>query len=149
MHLLWFFIHLKKMNGPKFKKKLYFFFNRGARWGEWPAPRHGRFNTEKETLYPFYRRLGGPQDRYGRLRNISTPPRFDLWTVKRVAVPTRKYKSKCFYCRWKLPYYRTSYNWIIQGVSKMVEKLHVCVLSIKRKSKARINAWREMSLFWV
>ena len=44
----------------------------------WSSPRPGRF-----IRYPFYRRLGGPQGRSGRLRNISpatgiqTPDRQD------------------------------------------------------------------------
>ena len=34
--------------------------------GEWSAARPGRTLTPKKTRYPFYRRLGGPQDRSGR-----------------------------------------------------------------------------------
>ena len=37
------------------------------------APRPGRFNPGKETRYPLYRRLGGPQGRSGRVRKISPP----------------------------------------------------------------------------
>jgi hypothetical protein len=37
------------------------------------------------TRYPLYRRLGGPQDRSGRLRKISPPPGFDPRTVQPVA----------------------------------------------------------------
>jgi hypothetical protein len=33
------------------------------------------------TRYPLYRRLGGPQDRSGRVRKISPPPRFDPRTA--------------------------------------------------------------------
>jgi hypothetical protein len=33
-----------------------------------------------KTRYPLYRRLGGPQDRSGRVRKISAPPGFDLRT---------------------------------------------------------------------
>jgi hypothetical protein len=32
--------------------------------------------------YPLYRRLGGPQGRSGRVRKISSPPRFDSRTVQ-------------------------------------------------------------------
>jgi hypothetical protein len=45
--------------------------------GEWLAPRPGRFTPVKKTQYPLYRRLGGPQDRCGRVRKISPPPGFD------------------------------------------------------------------------
>jgi hypothetical protein len=34
----------------------------------------GRFTPGKETRYPLYRRLGGPQCRSGSVRNISLPP---------------------------------------------------------------------------
>jgi hypothetical protein len=39
----------------------------------WLAPRPGRFTPWKETRYPLYRRLGGPQGRSGRLWKISPP----------------------------------------------------------------------------
>jgi hypothetical protein len=39
----------------------------------------------KETRYPLYRRLCGPQGRSGRLRKISPPPGFDPRTVQPVA----------------------------------------------------------------
>jgi hypothetical protein len=51
----------------------------------WLAPRPGRFTPGKETRYPLYRRLGGPQVRSGRLRKISPPPGFDPRTVQPVA----------------------------------------------------------------
>jgi hypothetical protein len=38
-----------------------------------------------KTRYPLYRRLGGPYSRYGRVRKISSPPRFDRLTVQAVA----------------------------------------------------------------
>ena len=37
------------------------------------------------TLYPLYRRLGGPQGRSGEMRKISPAPGFDLGTVQPVA----------------------------------------------------------------
>jgi len=47
--------------------------------GVWLSPRPGRFTPRKEILYPFYRRLGGPQYRPGRLRKISPQPGFNPW----------------------------------------------------------------------
>jgi hypothetical protein len=44
--------------------------------------------------YPLYRRLGGPPGRSGRVRKISTPPRFDPQTVQPVA-------SRC--TDWAIP----------------------------------------------
>jgi len=38
-----------------------------------------------KTRYPFYRKLGGPQDRSGQVRKISSPPGFDLQAVQTVA----------------------------------------------------------------
>jgi hypothetical protein len=53
---------------------LYSFFNPVARWGGWLTPRSGRFTPGKETLYPLYRRLGGPQGRSKRVRKMFPPP---------------------------------------------------------------------------
>jgi hypothetical protein len=39
--------------------------------GGWSTPRPGRFTPGKETRYPLYRRLGGPQGRSGRMLKIS------------------------------------------------------------------------------
>jgi len=39
----------------------------------WSTPRPGRFTPGKEAHYPSYRRLGGSQGRYGRVRKISPP----------------------------------------------------------------------------
>jgi hypothetical protein len=33
----------------------------GTKWGGWSTPRPDRFIPGKETRYPLYRRLGGPQ----------------------------------------------------------------------------------------
>ena len=38
-----------------------------------------------KSRYPFYRRLGGPQGRSGRVKKISPPPGFDPRTVQPVA----------------------------------------------------------------
>ena len=47
--------------------------------------RPGRFTPGKETRYPLYRRLGGPQGRFGRVRKISPSPGFNPQTVQPVA----------------------------------------------------------------
>ena len=56
--------------------------NSALRWG-WmvnvtPRPLYPR----KDTRYPLYRRLGGPQGRSGRVLKISLPPEFDPRTVR-------------------------------------------------------------------
>ena len=37
----------------------------------------GAIPRDRETHYPLFRRLGGPQGRSGRLRKFSLPPGFD------------------------------------------------------------------------
>jgi hypothetical protein len=52
------------------------------------TPRPGRFSSGKETSYPLYRRLGGPQDVSGWVRKsctTTTPPGFDPRTIQLVA----------------------------------------------------------------
>ena len=51
---------------------LYSFSNLGASWGGWWTPRPGRFTPWKETRYPLYRRLGGPQVRPGLVQKTSS-----------------------------------------------------------------------------
>jgi hypothetical protein len=53
--------------------------------GGWSTPRPGRFTHRKEIRYPFYRRLGRPQGRSGRLWKISPLPGFGPRTVQPVA----------------------------------------------------------------
>jgi hypothetical protein len=48
-------------------------------------PRSGRFNPGKETPYPLYKRMAGPQDRPEQVRKISPPPGFDPRTAQTVA----------------------------------------------------------------
>jgi len=48
-------------------------------------PCSARFTPEKETRYPWYRKLVGPQDRSERVRKISLLPGFDPQTVQPVA----------------------------------------------------------------
>jgi hypothetical protein len=50
--------------------------------GGWSTPRSGRFATGKESRYPLYRRLGGPQGPSERVRKIS--PVLDPRTVQPV-----------------------------------------------------------------
>ena len=46
------------------------FHDRGTRRGEWSAARPCRTLPRGKTRYPFYRRLGGPQGRSGRVENL-------------------------------------------------------------------------------
>ena len=38
--------------------------------GEWSAALPGRTSPTGKTRYPFYRKLGGPQGRFGRAENL-------------------------------------------------------------------------------
>ena len=49
-------------------------------------PYPGCFTPGKEIRYPLYRRLSGPQDLSGWVREVSPPPRFDPWTAQPIAV---------------------------------------------------------------
>ena len=52
----------------------------------WSTPRHApAVLPPRNTLYPLYKRLGGPQDLSGQVRKISPTPGFDLRTVQPVA----------------------------------------------------------------
>jgi hypothetical protein len=52
--------------------------------GEGSAWRPGRILPPGKIRYPLYRRLGGPQRRFGQARKISPPPGFDPRTVEPV-----------------------------------------------------------------
>jgi hypothetical protein len=52
--------------------------------GEWSAAHPGRTLPPGKTGYPLYRRLGGPQGRYGQVRKISPPPEFYPRSVQTV-----------------------------------------------------------------
>ena len=53
--------------------------------GGWSTPRSGRFTPRKDTRYPLYRSLGGPQGRSGWVRKTSPPSGFDPRNVQPVA----------------------------------------------------------------
>ena len=52
-----------------------------------------------KTRYQLYRRLGGPQGGFGRVRKISPPPGFDPRTVQPVA---SRYTDWAIPARYKL-----------------------------------------------
>ena len=52
---------------------------------EGSASRPGRTLPPGKTLYPFYRRLGGPQGRSGLVQKIPLPPGFDPRTVQPIS----------------------------------------------------------------
>ena len=52
--------------------------------GGWSTPRPGRFAPGKETRYPLYKWLCGPQGSSGRVRKVSPALEFDPRTVQPV-----------------------------------------------------------------
>jgi hypothetical protein len=61
------------------------FYTSALEGSEGSASRPGRFLPPGKTQYPLYRRLSGPQSRYGQVRKISPLPEFDPRTVQPVA----------------------------------------------------------------
>jgi hypothetical protein len=61
------------------------FLGHGIRRGEGSASRPGHTLHPGKTRYLLYRRLGGPQGRFGQVRKISYPTGFDPRTVRPVA----------------------------------------------------------------
>ena len=53
--------------------------------------RHAPTALPTGNRYPLYKRLGGPQGRYGRVRKISPPTGFDPRTVQPVASHYNEY----------------------------------------------------------
>jgi hypothetical protein len=70
------------------------FHDRGTRRGEGSASRLGRSLTPRKTRYLLYRRLGGPQCRYGYVRKILPPPGFDPRTVQAMASRYNDYATR-------------------------------------------------------
>ena len=48
----------------------------------WWTPRPGHFTPGKETQYPLYRKVGGPQGRSRRAQKLSPPKGLNPWTVQ-------------------------------------------------------------------
>ena len=67
--------------------------------GEWSTPGRGRITPGKETRYLLWRRLGGPQDLFGRERKISTSPVLDPRTVQPVV---SRYTDYAISAQWTL-----------------------------------------------
>ena len=65
--------------------QLYSFLTTALEGGEVSVSRPGRSLPPGKTWYPLRRRLGGPQDRSGQVRKISSPSGFDPHTVQPAA----------------------------------------------------------------
>ena len=80
--------------------------------GEWSAARSGRTLPTGKNLYPFYRRLGGPQGRFGRAENLvptgirsrTVQPvviRYTYWATRPTYVYVYIYIYKVKWCRYR------------------------------------------------
>jgi len=91
------------------------FHDRGTRRG-WVVSSTPRPHLSPgKSRYPFYRRLGGPQDRSGQVQKISPPPRFDPRTVQPVASRYTDYATR------PTIYYMLDIYIYIYGVGNMQE----------------------------
>jgi len=70
------------------------FLDHGTRRGEGSVSRPGRSLPPGNTLYPLYRKLGGPQGRSGQMRKISPPQGFDPRIVQSVASRYTDYATR-------------------------------------------------------
>ena len=65
-----------------------------------------------KTRYPLYRRLGGPQGRYGRVRKISPSPEFDPRTLQPVV---------SLFTDWAIP---AHFKWLSEDVNSYPDGWH-------------------------
>jgi hypothetical protein len=73
--------------------------------GGWSTPRPDRFTPGKETRYPSYRRLGGPQGQSGKVRKISPPLGFDPRTFQPVASRYTDYAIYAIHSKLELDFH--------------------------------------------
>ena len=85
--------------------------------GGWLTPRPGRYTSGKESRYPMYSSLGGPQRRSGRMRKISPPTEFDPRTVQPkaspytdCAIPTHRHLTTFLFLFYRIVYGRLTHN---------------------------------------
>jgi len=90
--------------------------------GEGSASRPGRTFSPRKSRYSLYRRLGGPQGRYGQVRKISPSPGFDPPTIQPIASRYTDYTTR------------------------PTEKLHICLKSGKNTGHC---TWRTKCLYIV
>jgi len=99
--------------------------------GEWSAARPSLTLPPRKTRYPFYRRLGGPQDRSGRAENFVPPPPPEIrsWTAQPVTQSL----------------YRLSYP--AHGFYKRVFKLNNLVQQHLSKRRSRHRTQKFVTMF--
>ena len=118
------------------------FHYRGTRRGEWSAARPGRTLPPGKKRYPFYRRLGGPQGRYGRaedlvptgIRSRTVQPvvsRYTVWATRPTLsfIYLQQITNKCTIYLILHFYLKSSYmfrclNGSSSGSSSVIPKLH-------------------------
>jgi len=88
-----------------------------------------------KTLYPLYRRLGGPLGRSGRVRKISLPTGFDSRTVQSVA-------SR--YTDWAIPVGLTKLN-----LRNRIHSLILGVISGRFKMWQQCKIWKWQVYIWL
>ena len=110
--------------------------------GGWLTPRHGRFTPGKETRYPSYRRLGGPQCRPGRLTNILPPPGFEHRTVHPVSSRYTDYDVHINVCTYVNIYRATGVRSFSKTLKTPTQTRGARRVTLQESSVARIHSIR-------
>ena len=101
--------------------------------GGWSTPTPGRFTPGKQTRYPLYRKLSGPQGRSGRVRKNSPPPGFEPPTFQPVENALSR-PPKAGWYQGTVPYLQNSWR---EGLRKATAA--VPGNSVKNQKPAYIN----------
>jgi hypothetical protein len=94
-----------------------------------PHPSH--FTPCKETRYPLYRRLGGPEGQSGQVQKISPPLGFDPWTLQPVATIHTNYTipalpKETIVTEILLQYIRNSQNFCNSQFLSLLSVVAIC-----------------------
>jgi hypothetical protein len=104
--------------------------------------------TPVKTRYRLYRKMGGPQGRYGRMRKISPPPGFDPRNVQPVAsrytdwaITAHGYsKNQSYKFREPQFLYYSAFVWSVNaGINLNIQWTHSHVLYVRNRLKSRVN----------
>ena len=128
--------------------------------GEGLASRPGCSLPPGMIRYTLYRRLGGPQGRYGQVRKISPPPGFDPRTVQLVASRYTDYANRHFFeyegtdkmkTQLLLWDFMLSLRWlttlIYSGIWRRI-RLYVGTHVSNERTSCIFTVWEKSLLYW-
>ena len=116
-------------------------------WDEWSVARPDRTLPPGKTRYPFYRRLGGLQGRYGRAQNLvptairsrTTQPVVSRYT-DRATRPT--YMYACMYVHVYMYVYMYVCVYICVYVCSMYVRMYICMYVYMSVYTKRVTVFR-------